>query len=156
MTTTESEILVNKQPPKNDFVAQTLKTSYRLRDETERLLKVRPWITPVVVSTKAFVKFGKPVKGVRVINRRFLLQTKQFERGDTSSAAVIWTNRERLVDLLTGKTPSRVPDPENKTRLCPKCGKVMVKKTAKSGNHAGKRFWVYPDYPACKTTIPIE
>lgn len=72
VTTTESEILVNGKMPEKDFAGQALKNSYWLREETERLLKVKPWITPVVVFTNAFVKFGKPVKGVRVINRKFL------------------------------------------------------------------------------------
>ncbi len=156
VTTTDSEILVNGQQSEKDFVAQTLKNRYWLRDVTERLLKVKPWITPVVVFTKAFVKFGKPVKGIRVINRKFLLQTLQTERGDVSSATAIWTNRGRLVDLLTGKTPPPAPVSENETRFCPKCGKVLVEKTAKGGSQAGKRYLVCPDYPACKTAIPIE
>ncbi len=102
VTTTESEILVNGQAPEKDFVAQTLKNSYWLRDETERLLKLKPWITPVVVFTKALVKFGEPVKGIRVSSRKILLQRLQAERGDTSSTSAIWANLERLVDLLTG------------------------------------------------------
>ncbi len=102
VTTTESEILVNERSPEKDFVAQALKNSYWLRDETERLLKIKPWITPVVVFTKAFVKFGKPVKGVRVVNRKFLIQTLQTERGNSASTSIIWANREQLVDLLTG------------------------------------------------------
>ncbi len=102
VTTIENEILVNRQPPEKDFVAQALKNSYWLRDETERLLKLKPWITPVVVFTKALVKFGEPVKGIRVSSRKILLQRLQAERGDTSSTSAIWANLERLVDLLTG------------------------------------------------------
>ncbi len=156
VTTTESEILVNGHIPEKDFVGQALKNSYWLRDETERLLKIKPWITPVVVFTKAFVKFGKPVKGVRVINRKFLLQMLQNERGDSSSAAAIWVNRRPLADILTGKTPSPAPVPEKDARHCPKCGKVLVEKIAKGGSLVGKRFLVCPDYPECKTAIPIE
>ena len=64
MTSLHIEFLVNGKMPEKDFVAQALKNSYWLREETERLLKVKPWITPVVVFTKAFVIFGPPVKGV--------------------------------------------------------------------------------------------
>jgi hypothetical protein len=45
---------------------------------------------------QGFVKFGPPVKGVRVVNEKYLLQTLQSRQGDTSISAIIWTNRERL------------------------------------------------------------
>ncbi len=112
MTTTNSEFLVNGQQPEKVFVTQTLKNNCWLRDETERLLKVKPWITPVVVFTKAFVKFGKPVKGIRVINRKFLLQTLQTEHGDALSVALIWANREMLIGRLTGNISLQVQDAE--------------------------------------------
>ncbi len=59
----------------------------------------------MVVLTKAFVKFSKPVKGIRVINRKFLLQTLQSERGDSTSISIIWANQEQLVDRLIGYAP---------------------------------------------------
>jgi hypothetical protein len=89
-------------------VAQTLKTSYRLREETERLLKVKPWITPVVVFTKAFVKMGQTVKGLRMINQKHLILTLLGRQIDTSNAAIIWANRERLANYLTGKAVAPV------------------------------------------------
>jgi hypothetical protein len=63
VTTTDSEILVNGKLPEKDFVAQALKNSYWLREEIERLLQVKPWVTPLVVFTNAFVKFGRRSKG---------------------------------------------------------------------------------------------
>ena len=117
MTTTGSEILVNGKMPEKDFVAQALKNSYWLREETERLLKVKPWITPVVVFTNAFVKFGPPVKGVRVVNKKYLIQTLQSGQGDTSNAATIWTNRERLANHLTGQEPDPTQPVEKPTML---------------------------------------
>ncbi len=102
------------------------------------------------------MKLGKPVKGIRVINRKFLFHMLQTERRDVSSSSAIRTNRGRLVDHLTGKMPLPAPVSENEARFCPKCGKVLVEKTAKGGSQAGKRYLVCPDYPACKTAIPIE
>ncbi len=94
---------------------KALKNSYWLRGETERLLKVKPWNTPVVVFTKAFVKFGKPVKRIRVINRKFLLQTLQTKRGDALSVTLIWANRERLIGRLTGNISLQVQNAEIET-----------------------------------------
>ena len=53
-------------------------------------------------------KFGPPVKGVLVLNKKYLLQTVQTGQGDTSNATNIWTNRERLANHLTGKEPTPV------------------------------------------------
>jgi ssDNA-binding Zn-finger/Zn-ribbon topoisomerase 1 len=138
-------------------VTQALKNSYWLRDQTERLLKVKPWITQVLVFTNAFVKFGSPVKGVRVVNKKYLLQTLFNGQGDASNAATIWANRERLANHLTGQEPASVQPIERPAMFCPKCGKKMVEKIAKGGKLvAGKPFWVCPDYPQCKTAIPAE
>jgi four helix bundle suffix protein len=38
---------------------------------------------------------------------------------------------------------------------CPKCGKPMHRRKAKTGPNAGKEFWGCTGYPDCKTTRPI-
>ena len=40
--------------------------------------------------------------------------------------------------------------------LCPKCGKPMLKRTAKKGQNAGSQFWSCSDYPNCRGTRPIS
>ncbi len=39
--------------------------------------------------------------------------------------------------------------------VCPVCGSVMVKRTAKRGTAIGSEFWGCPKYPACRGTRPI-
>ena len=39
---------------------------------------------------------------------------------------------------------------------CPKCGKQMIKRTAKNGANAGHDFWGCSDYPSCKGIVNIE
>jgi four helix bundle suffix protein len=36
-------------------------------------------------------------------------------------------------------------------RLCPKCGKTMLLRTARTGPRAGSQFWGCSGYPECKT-----
>lgn len=36
--------------------------------------------------------------------------------------------------------------------LCPKCGKVMIERTAKRGINSGHQFWSCSDYPNCNGT----
>ena len=39
---------------------------------------------------------------------------------------------------------------------CPKCGSIMVLRTARTGPNSGGRFYGCSQYPKCKTTIPYE
>ena len=156
VTTTDSEILVNGHEPEKDFVSQALQNSYWLRQEIEGLLQITPWITPLVVFTHAFVKYGSPVKGVRAINRKFLLRTLESGKSRSSTNLTIWANRERIVRLLTGQEPGPELAKKEPIPKCPICGKPLVEKIAKGGSQVGKRFMVCPDYPKCKTAILIE
>lgn len=153
--TTESEILLNGHAPEKDFVAQALKNSYWLREEAERVLQLKPWITPVVVFTNAFVQGRQPVKGVRVINKRYLLELLQKPVKTNEINSKVWEQREMLIASLLG-IPIQPAGIESAARYCPKCGAELVKRTAKSGEQAGKDFMVCSKYPECKTAIQIS
>ena len=38
---------------------------------------------------------------------------------------------------------------------CPKCAAVMVVRTAKTGTNAGGKFWGCPNFPRCRTMLPV-
>ncbi|MDX7644590.1 topoisomerase DNA-binding C4 zinc finger domain-containing protein [Aeromonas caviae] len=40
--------------------------------------------------------------------------------------------------------------------VCPKCGTTMVLRTSKRGDTKGNSFWGCPEYPKCRSIIPIE
>ncbi len=71
----DDEVLVNGKSPEKDFIAQSLRNTYWLRDEIEKISGVAPWVTAVLVFTKAFVPHLKPIKGVHVVNKKYLLKT---------------------------------------------------------------------------------
>ncbi len=68
-------ILVNGKTPEKDFIAQSLRNSYWLRDEIGSISGTVPWISAVLVFTNAFVPPMKPIKGVQVVNKKYLLKT---------------------------------------------------------------------------------
>ncbi len=39
---------------------------------------------------------------------------------------------------------------------CPKCGSLMVMRTAKQGANAGKSFWGCSNYPQCRGIVAID
>ena len=40
--------------------------------------------------------------------------------------------------------------------VCPKCGKPMIKRTAKKGINSGNEFWSCSGYPECNGTRKVE
>lgn len=47
--------------------------------------------------------------------------------------------------------PARSAEPATDSApACPKCGKPMIRRTAKTGANAGKAFWGCSTYPACR------
>jgi hypothetical protein len=96
------ELLVNGKPPEKDFIAQALKNTYWLRDELEKVIGSKIWITPVVVFTNAFVRAGKPLKGVFTINKKYLPGVLQRQSGRTLDMRAIWDARGEIANKLTG------------------------------------------------------
>jgi hypothetical protein len=161
ITTTDTQILLNGHDPEKDFVSQALKNSYWLRDEVEKVVAQRPWITPVVVFTNAFVKSAQPVKGVRVINQKYLLNLLKKPASASAVNSQVWNQREALITRLLNNpqandTPSQIASTADlPAKFCPKCGAELVQKTVKSGATAGKAYMVCPRYSECKTAFPI-
>jgi len=46
-------------------------------------------------------------------------------------------------------------NPLDQIPACPKCGKPMVLRTAKTGKNAGKQFWGCSAYPDCKGVATV-
>ena len=50
-------------------------------------------------------------------------------------------------------TPTTIPS--RQSILCPKCGALMIKRTASKGQYAGKSFYGCSNYPECRSIINI-
>lgn len=46
--------------------------------------------------------------------------------------------------------------PDATAPSCPKCGAIMLLRTAKSGANAGGQFWGCPNFPRCRTTLAFQ
>lgn len=95
-------LLVNGRDPEKDFIAQALNNTYWLKDKIHTIANVDPWITPLLVFTNAFVERTAPVKGVTMINKKFLLNILQKKNGKSQNSA-IWENREKILKALYAK-----------------------------------------------------
>lgn len=95
----DGHVLVNGHDPEKDFIAQVLRNTYWLRDKVCETIGVEPWIHPILVFTSAFVEQGAPIKGVKVVNRKFLLNLLHLKANKSENLA-IWKNREKIGKAL--------------------------------------------------------
>jgi hypothetical protein len=95
----DGRLLLNGHDPEKDFVAQVLKNTYWLRDRVQNTINIQPWITPVLVFTNAFVERMPPIKGITVVNKKFLLEVLRRSAFKQESMA-IWNNREDIQETL--------------------------------------------------------
>ena len=51
-------------------------------------------------------------------------------------------------DEISGDIPITVTD--KKAKICPRCGSMLVLRTAKKGTNAGKQFWGCSAFPKCR------
>lgn len=93
-------LLLNGHLPEKDFISQTIRNAYWLREEIGKITGEKPWITPVLVFTNAFVPGMPPVKGITIINKRYLLQKIKNERHPNSASKKVWEMRETIEQRL--------------------------------------------------------
>lgn len=100
VTFEENTLLVNGKLPEKDFIQQTNNNTYWMRDQVSGVVGFKPWITSVIVFTNAFVKGYKPVKGVSVVNKKFLRQFIDNKCKPSSQNLKIWEKRDEVYELL--------------------------------------------------------
>ena len=50
------------------------------------------------------------------------------------------------------KAQPKKPQKEQESKLCPRCGKPLILRTAKKGGHAGEQFYGCSGFPGCRYT----
>ncbi|PWH16898.1 MAG: hypothetical protein DDG60_03335 [Anaerolineae bacterium] len=94
-------LFLNGELPEKNFVAQALQNSYWLRDKISEVVGSKPWITPVIVFTNAFVPPTKPIKGVYVVNKKYLLPLVRRTNRPNSTLTKVWEVRENIENELS-------------------------------------------------------
>lgn len=70
-----NQVLLKGRLPEKDFIAQSWRNAYWVRDVLKNTAEINIKVKPILVFTNAFVTVRDPVKGVRVINKKFLVET---------------------------------------------------------------------------------
>lgn len=72
VTFENGEMILNGKKPEKNFIGQALRNAYLVRDEIKRQTGKVVWVNTALVFSNAFVDQHGPIKGVHVMNRRFL------------------------------------------------------------------------------------
>lgn len=96
----EGRLVVNGKDPEKDFITQALNNTYWLRDKMRSIVEAEVWITPILVFTNAFVERSAPIKGVTILNKKYLLNVLQ-KLNNKPRNSVIWENREKILKALS-------------------------------------------------------
>jgi four helix bundle suffix protein len=65
-----------------------------------------------------------------------------------------YSERLHAARLQERQRQNHLTDPSDQ-KLCPKCGKPMLLRTARKGTNSGQQFWGCSGYPACRETQPL-
>lgn len=84
------------------------------------------------------------------------LEKAFIEEGGYSEqlAAARLAERERK-RKASADDPAVTPDPTAQIPACPRCGKPMVLRTARTGQNVGQQFWGCSAYPECKGVVNL-
>lgn len=94
------ELIINDHEPEKDFIGQTLRNSFFLRDHIATIIGEKPWVTPILVFTNAFVYYSKPIKGVHIINKKFLVETIEKNEKANNTNQMVWQKRTEIAKTL--------------------------------------------------------
>lgn len=97
----DGEILLNGHETEKDFINQVLGNSIWMQEKIKPIISQKPWITLILVFTNAFVEFSKPIKGVNIINKKYLLKTIRYNNKFRSSNRKVWEKREDILHLFS-------------------------------------------------------
>ena len=75
ITANGEQLLLNGHATEKNFIAQCWRNAFWVRDVLKNIGDIEVPVTPLLVFSNAFVTIRRPVKGVRVVHKGFLLET---------------------------------------------------------------------------------
>jgi hypothetical protein len=90
------QVLINNHEPEKDFIAQSIRNSLFLQENIANVIGYKPWVTIFLVFTHAFVPLIQPIKGVHIINKRFLLNQIKKYAINYKNGQKVWNRRDEI------------------------------------------------------------
>jgi four helix bundle suffix protein len=119
--------------------------------DRERWALYAPWLENDDPATRANAIICLIHQANYLLDQQITALEKQFiEEGGYSERLAA----ARLA-FRSGKDRPDPSDPTDRIPNCPRCGKPMVLRTARSGKMAGRQFWGCSGYPDCKGAVEL-
>jgi len=90
VTVSNGTLLLDDKAPEKDFIAQTLRNTMWLKQRIKETTGLDPWIQPIIVFTNAFVKEWKPVRGIILRNKKYLVSSIEKMYTNRTIATRLW------------------------------------------------------------------
>jgi len=97
ITAENDNLLIDGKPPEKDFIRQTLKNCYWLKEWIKDNLGLEVWVNCIIVFTNGFVTIRGKIKGVSVINAKYF--SAYFERLPDNQTTALWEGQDKLRGL---------------------------------------------------------
>ena len=92
-------MVINGRPPEKDFTAQALRNAAWLGEHLSALVGSKVWVTPILVFANAFVPKILPIRGVAIVNKKFLA-AELLARSKGSPASRVWELKAEIAHNL--------------------------------------------------------
>lgn len=132
------------------------------KDERKILVQCKRWKTrsvgaPIVREQYGILNAENADEVIIVASGKFTREAINFAEGKP----ITLVDGKQLLRLLAGVQRSGAVDSKSETGPgavpdCPKCGELMVLRTAKKGKNSGKQFWGCSKFPKCRGTLPTN
>jgi len=116
--------------------------------DDERWAFYKPWLEHDDAAVRANALISLINEAAFLLDRQITGVKKQFTEDDGNGEQPAESERTKKGDSSPTEKPTVTPN-------CPKCGKAMVMRQAKTGKNAGNQFWGCSNYPECKGVAKI-
>lgn len=142
-----------------------LNAKYAKSDVKNMVIRADKLVETIKNACKASTEMDMTEKEMREI-AQFFLEANKSERSDYAKKyedMVILCEHTTTenpdnssVDIVVEETKEKTDNVETGEKICPKCGKPMVLRTASKGEHAGEKFYGCSGFPKCRHTEKLE
>ncbi|MCX5807162.1 MAG: nuclease-related domain-containing protein [Proteobacteria bacterium] len=95
VTVSNGTLLIDGKIPEKDFITQTLRNTIWLKQRVKEITGLDPWIQPIIVFTRAFVREWEPIRGILLRNQKYLVKSIEKMNTNKAIATSLWALHAR-------------------------------------------------------------
>jgi Nuclease-related domain len=109
VTIENSTLRINGKLTTKNLIRQCLNNLFDLQEAVQESTGIKVWISAILVFTNAFVESGKPIKGIRIVNQKYLSRTIHEQDRERGGNTTLWQKADDL-DTLFNAVENPAPE----------------------------------------------